>query len=99
MASDSVTYLYGEKGDSLYASRMVKRVLMGVGDFRQYLRGRMQAGKAGEHTLVSARGNPDSVLVPIEWYRRAAESLGELDDGGDIKFSLFEAPVREQRRA
>lgn len=69
--------MYGKAGGDLYAAEMVKRMLIGVQDFRTYLRARLEAVEAGEHSVLARRGKPVAVMVPIEWYRRAADALNE----------------------
>lgn len=70
--------MYGEPHDALYAADMVKRVLLGIQDFRTALAARVKAGAAtGEHTVLQMRGKPVGVYVPIDWYRRAAEAVEE----------------------
>jgi len=57
---------------------MAKRVLMGIQEFRVNLRSRVLAAlNEREHTLVASRGKPVGVYVPIEWYQRACEGMGE----------------------
>ena len=64
--------------DSLYAVAMAKRVMMGVQEFRLKLKERIDAGVKGqEHTIISQRGNVVMAAVPIDWYRRAADAVGE----------------------
>lgn len=59
----------------LYPADMVKRVLLGMEAFRRMMGARLDAADAGEHTVVSRRGKPTAVLVPIEWYRQAAQKM------------------------
>lgn len=67
--------LYSEPFGCLYAADMVKRVLLGVQEFRTALRERLTAAEKGEHTVVAKRGKPVAVVVPIGWYRDAATAL------------------------
>ncbi len=69
--------MYGEPDADLYAAEMVKRVLLGIQEFRTALAGRVKAGAAGEHTVLQMRGKPVGVYVPIAWYRDAAAAMGE----------------------
>lgn len=65
----------------LYALLMAKRELLGVQEMRENLRDRVdQAIEQGVHTVVSRHARAVAVLVDIDWYRRAAESLGEPTD-------------------
>jgi hypothetical protein len=78
MMTTSAPPMYGEPDTDLYAADMVKRVLLGIQDFRTALAARVKAGTAtGEHTVLQMRGKPVGVYVPIDWYRRAAEAVDE----------------------
>lgn len=69
---------YGEPHAELYAAEMVKRVLLGIQEFRTALAERVkQATDAGEHTVLMKRGKPVGVYVPIDWYRTAAAAVDE----------------------
>ena len=68
---------YREPEGHLYAAGMVKRVLIGVQEFRTYLKDRLTAIEAGEHTVLARRGKPVAVMVPMDWYRQAAEALDD----------------------
>lgn len=67
--------MYSEPFGVLYAADMVKRVLLGVQEFRTNLRDRLASSERGEHTVVAKRGKPVVVVVPIAWYREAAAAL------------------------
>lgn len=70
--------MYGEPHADLYAADMVKRVLLGIQEFRTALKSRVDAAEAtGEHTVLMKRGKPIGVYVPIDWYRRAAAAVEE----------------------
>lgn len=65
----------------LYAFVMAKREILGVQETRDRLRTRVDAVlEEGTHTVVTRHGKPVAVLVPMDWYRRAAEALGEPTD-------------------
>ena len=44
-------------------------------DFRR----RLDAVAAGAHIIVTRWGDDTAVLVPVEWYERAQQVLGEED--------------------
>ena len=70
---------HGKPQVPLYPAGMVKRVMLGVEEFRTTLSARLKALSAGsseEHTVVAMRNRPIGVLVPIEWYREASKKLG-----------------------
>lgn len=64
----------------LYDPTVAKRVLMGIQELRLKLRARVNAVEAGEHTVFTRHGKPVAVLVPIEWYRKAAKAVGDPTD-------------------
>lgn len=69
---------YGGPHVDLYAADMVKRVLLGIQEFRTALKARVDAAEAdGEHTVLMKRGKPIGVYVPMDWYRRAAAAVEE----------------------
>lgn len=63
--------------NTLYASGVVKRLMLGIQDFRAALRERTEALERGEHTVLNNRGKVIGVLVPITWYREVSEKTGE----------------------
>jgi len=71
------TRTHGEPHGRLYAAGMVKRLMLGVQEFRTNLAARVKAIEEGEHTVLAVRGKAVAVMVPIEWYRQAAEKLGD----------------------
>lgn len=88
--------LYGTLYSSQYSPGMVKRVLMGVGDFRLRYKKRFTASEdRQEHTLVANRGRASVAVVPIEWYERASKALGE-DDGGRIAFVAYDPAADDE---
>lgn len=62
---------------TVYPPDMVRRLMLGVQEFRAQVARRLDAVDKDEHTVVARRGRPIAVLVPIEWYRKAAEKLRE----------------------
>lgn len=96
MTAQPMPSLYVPGGSSLYPPGMARRVLMGIQEFRLNLRARVLAGRdLGEHTLVTSRGKPVGVYVPIDWYRRATDGMGEpLGDTIDAHIRLA-APAPE----
>lgn len=72
----TTTRTHGGPQGPLYAADMVKRLMLGVQEFRTHLAARIKAvTELGEHTVLAQRGKPVAVLVPIEWYREAAQKL------------------------
>jgi hypothetical protein len=72
--------MHSKPHNSLYDAGMVKRLLLGMEAFRKGLAARLDAvepKQGAEHTVVARRGQPIAVLVPIEWYREAADKLGD----------------------
>lgn len=62
---------------SLYAAEMVKRVLLGIQEIRARIAERVDALDAAEHTVLQRRGRIVGAMVPIDWYRKASEKMGE----------------------
>jgi hypothetical protein len=58
-----------------------KTELMGIEAARLPLGKRSALAKEeGVHTVLTRFGQPETALVPMEWYRRAREALGEPTD-------------------
>ncbi len=69
--------LTGQRHRTLYPADMVKRVLRGIQEMRLHL-GEVFAGvEQGEHAIFARRGKPVAVLVPIDWYRKAAQAVDD----------------------
>ena len=77
MASPVPPDLYSHPRRGLYAAVVPKRLFLGIQDFRAALAARIDALAEGEHTVIGKRGRAVGVLVPIDWYREAAEKAGE----------------------
>ncbi len=61
-----------------YALPVATRVLMGIQTLRRNLRARVEdVQNNGMHIFFGRHSKPVAVLVDVEWYRRAAEALGE----------------------
>jgi hypothetical protein len=76
LTATTTRQMYDETHGHLYAADMVKRVLLGVQEFRTAIAARVKAAiDTGEHTVLMRRGKPVGVYVPIEWYRDAARAL------------------------
>jgi len=70
--------LHVEPHSDLYPAGMVKRVLRGVQEMRLYLGAIFDSiEKQGEHVVLTRRGKPIAVLVPIRWYREAAKAMDD----------------------
>lgn len=66
------TDVRGKPNTSMYPGGMAKRVLLGVQELRRVI-GKLSASiEAGEHTVLTSRGKPFAVVVPIAWYRESA---------------------------
>lgn len=70
--------VYGRPHNDLYPSTMVKRVLRGIQDIRLQM-GDVFRGieDRKEHIVFARRGKPVAVLVPIDWYRDAAQAVND----------------------
>lgn len=64
----------------LYPSGMVKRVLLGIQELRRQIGQLAESIDRGEHVVLSKRGKPFAVTVPIEWYREAAIKMKDPTD-------------------
>jgi prevent-host-death family protein len=61
-----------------YTSDMAKRKIMGVQEARQNFAAVVAAAaNDGEQTILFRRSTPAAVVVPAEWFHRAAELMGE----------------------
>lgn len=69
--------LYRKPNSRPYTAEMAKRVLLGVQEFRQFLKARIDAAEKGEETIVQKRGKVVAALVPIDWYRDLRERAGD----------------------
>ncbi len=76
-SATSTRQMYGETDGELYAAVMVKRVMLGIQEFRDRLKARLDAVEGGEHTIIAKRGKPLAVVVPIGWYRDAAAAMND----------------------
>jgi prevent-host-death family protein len=64
----------------LYADLMAKRELHPAQEVREKFAARVDDALRGIHTGITRHSRPVAVLVDMEWYRRAAEALGEPTD-------------------
>lgn len=65
-----------EPNASLYPAGMAKRVLLGIQELRLRIGEFTKAvEERKEHVVLSKRGKPFGVTVPIEWYREAAVKM------------------------
>lgn len=69
-----------EPSADLYPSGMVKRVLLGIQELRRQIGQLAEAIERREHVVLSKRGKPFAVTVPIEWYRDAAVKMKDPTD-------------------
>lgn len=70
--------LHAAPGGGPYTSDMAKRKIMGVQEARQKFAALVEgAAKNGETTILIRRSTPSAVVVPPEWFHRAAELMGE----------------------
>lgn len=69
-----------------YDLDMAKRELMGIQELRTHLKTVVEkvAGTStkpgGTHVVFTRHGKTTAVLVPMDWYRDAAEKMGEPTD-------------------
>ena len=78
MTLTNETVMYGGPRGGPYTSTMAKRKIMGMQEARQNLATVVDAAlKDGEQTIILRRNTPVVVIVPAEWFQRAAEVLGE----------------------
>ena len=72
---------YGETPAALYDPGVAETERFGVEAVRKVLGQRLEAGeKTGVHTIIGKRGADRGALVPMDWYRRAREALGDPTD-------------------
>lgn len=63
---------------------MTERTELGVQEFRENLRSRIDAAWAdGEITLVNRHGQPVAALVPYKWLQRAEAAMAAHEDDTD----------------
>jgi hypothetical protein len=84
MNAQTSTVLYREPAGCLYPAGMTRRRQMTVQEARDNLAERLnrldsdtEKNPEIEHTVISRRSRTAGVLVDIDWYRRAAEALGD----------------------
>lgn len=66
---------------AVYPHDMAVKERIGVQVARDKFRERVDmAISPGVHTVVSRHGRDVAVLVPIDWYRRAVDALGDPAD-------------------
>ncbi len=88
--------LYGKPDSSLYPSDVAKRESVGIEGARGKLGAIMQAAREQDiHTAITRHGIAEVVVVPVDWYREASESLG---DPTDIGAPSTVAPPRRIRK-
>lgn len=75
--STTATALHGAPEVGPYTSDMAKRKIIGAQEARQTFAAVMAAAGNGEQTIVFRRSTPIAVVVPAEWFHRAAEMMGE----------------------
>ena len=68
---------YREPRGGLYPAVMAKRVMRGVQDIRTQMGAVFDHIRTGEHVILARRGEPTAVLVPIAWYREAADAMND----------------------
>lgn len=65
---------------SPYDLDMAKRELVGIQDLRLKIKAVFSKLDEGIHVIPTRHGKPIAALVPIEWYREAADKMGEPTD-------------------
>lgn len=72
---------HGEPPADLYDPGVAKTERIGVEAARKVLGQQLDKAKAdGLHTIIAKRGTDEGALVPMDWYRRAREALGDPTD-------------------
>jgi hypothetical protein len=72
---------HGSPTGNLYDPDMAKTERMGVEAARKVLGPRVDLAKnEGVHTVIAKHGNDEAALVPMAWYRKAREALGDPTD-------------------
>lgn len=72
------TEVYSPTAGGPYTADMAKRKIMGVQEARQNFAAVVAAAaRDGEQTILFRRSTPAAVVVPAEWFHRAAELMGE----------------------
>jgi len=69
-----------ERRPRLYAPGMAKRVLVSVQELRRTIGKLTESVERQEHVVLSKRGKPFAVTVPIDWYRTAAAAVNDPTD-------------------
>lgn len=59
---------------------MVKLAFLGIQEMRDQFTKRLALVIAGEHAVITRHGKPVGAFVPIEWYRKAREAVGDPTD-------------------
>lgn len=81
MNAPPVELPYRTTQGTLYAPDMAGTEFMGVEAARKVLGQRVDAAKKqGERTVVTRHGQPQAILIDMDWFRRASEALGEPTD-------------------
>ena len=60
-----------------YDLDMAKRETVGIQDLRLKIKATFEKVASGLHVVIARHGKPIAVLVPMDWYRQAAEKMGE----------------------
>ena len=68
---------YGSPYGGPYTAHMAKRKIIGAQDARQNFASVLADAADGVQTIVFRRSTPVVVVVPAEWFHRAAELMGE----------------------
>lgn len=63
-----------------YAAVVAKVEIVGIQKARDNLRARIDAAKAGVHTVVAMRNVPEAVIVDVKWYREMRALAGDPTD-------------------
>lgn len=73
--------MYESTSGVLYDPDVARTELMGVEETRKALSERLKKAEEEDlHTVMTRHGKTRGVIVDIDWYRRARESLGEPTD-------------------
>jgi prevent-host-death family protein len=77
MSLRSAAAMYGQVRGGPYTADMAKRKIIGAQEARQTFAALIADAAEGVQTIVFRRSTPVVVVVPAEWFHRAAELMGE----------------------
>lgn len=69
--------MQGDPYSGTYTADMAKRPIVSAQQAREKFSDLLNAVARGEHPVVLRRSAPAGLLVPPEWYKKAAELMGD----------------------